>query len=60
VYTYSDVDRHLGLHWGTSRRWLNGYVRAGTEYPPVLREEPSGSDARSTPLDADALGSGVR
>lgn len=45
VYTYSDVDRHLGLHWGTSRRWLNGYVRSGKEYPPVLREEPSSSDA---------------
>jgi uncharacterized protein (DUF433 family) len=45
MYTYADADRHLGLHWGTSRRWLNGYSRSGTRYEPVLREEPSGSDA---------------
>jgi uncharacterized protein (DUF433 family) len=38
MYTYSDVDRHLGLHSGTSRRWLNGYSRGGSEYEPVLRE----------------------
>jgi len=45
VYTYSDVDRHLGLHWGTSRRWLNGYSRSGTRYEPVLREEATHDDA---------------
>lgn len=45
VYTYTDTDRHLGLPWGTARRWLNGYVRSGTAYPPVLREEPIDADA---------------
>jgi len=44
VYTYTDADRHLALPWGTSRRWLNGYVRGGTAYPPVLREEPRRAD----------------
>lgn len=45
MYTYSDVDRHLGLHSGTSRRWLNGYTRGGTEYEPVLREGPVPADS---------------
>lgn len=44
MYTYSDVDRHLGLHSGTSRRWLNGYRRGGREYEPVLRENASPID----------------
>lgn len=38
MYSHADVDRHLGLHPGTARRWLNGYSRGETEYAPVLRE----------------------
>ncbi|WP_029146227.1 DUF433 domain-containing protein [Microbacterium luticocti] len=45
IYSYADVDRLVGLHAGTSRRWLEGYERAGRIYQPVLREEPTGSDA---------------
>jgi uncharacterized protein (DUF433 family) len=45
MYTYSDVDRHLGLHSGTSRRWLNGYSRSGIEYEPVLREDSIRADS---------------
>lgn len=45
IYSYGDVDRLVGLHVGTSRRWLEGYSRAGRFYDPVLREAPSGSDA---------------
>jgi uncharacterized protein (DUF433 family) len=45
MYTYSDADRHLGLHAGTSRRWLDGYTRGGTTYPPVLRPSPVDRDA---------------
>ena len=45
MYTYTDADRHLGLHSGTSRRWLNGYCRSNRLYEPVLREEPTPDDA---------------
>jgi uncharacterized protein (DUF433 family) len=44
IYSYADVDRLVGLRGGTSRRWLEGYARAGKFYEPVLREEPTGSD----------------
>ncbi len=45
IYSYSDVDRLVGLHAGTARRWLEGYVRAGRFYEPVLRPEVTGSDS---------------
>ncbi|MFT3969110.1 MAG: DUF433 domain-containing protein [Micropruina sp.] len=44
IYSYPDVDRLVGLHAGTARRWLDGYERAGRFYEPVLREEPTGSE----------------
>jgi uncharacterized protein (DUF433 family) len=44
VYTFPEVDRLLGLHSGTSRRWIDGYVRDAKHYPPVVREESTGSD----------------
>ena len=43
-YSYTDVDRLLGLNAGTARRWLEGYERAGGRHNPVLRREPTGSD----------------
>lgn len=45
IYSYADVDRLVGLHSGTARRWLEGYDRAGRFYDPVLRAEPTDSDA---------------
>lgn len=39
VYVMGDVDRYLGLHPGTARRWIDGYTRAGQTYPPVIRPE---------------------
>lgn len=45
IYSYPDVDRLVGLHEGTAKRWLEGYTRAGKFYDPVLREEPTGSDS---------------
>src|SRR5205823_6757728 len=45
IYSYADVDRLVGLHAGTARRWLEGYERQGCFYDPVLRREPTGSDA---------------
>ncbi|MGN6204578.1 DUF433 domain-containing protein [Humibacter sp.] len=44
IYSYADVDRLVGLHSGTARRWLEGYTRDNRFYEPVLREEPTGSD----------------
>jgi uncharacterized protein (DUF433 family) len=45
IYSYPDVDRLVGLHSGTARRWLEGYERSGRFYEPVLRAEPTGDDA---------------
>lgn len=45
LYSYADVDRLVGLHSGTARRWLEGYARAGRSYAPVLRPEPTGADS---------------
>lgn len=45
IYSYSDVDRLVGLRSGTALRWLEGYERAGKFYEPVLRPERTGSDA---------------
>ncbi len=44
IYGYPDVDRLVGLHSGTARRWLEGYERGGRFYDPVLRPEPTGDD----------------
>ena len=40
VYVYAEVDRLIGLHGGTARRWINGYERAGKSYEPILRIVP--------------------
>lgn len=45
IYSYADVDRLVGLHPGTARRWLYGYDRAGTSYEPVLRAERTETDS---------------
>ncbi|TQJ31328.1 DUF433 domain-containing protein [Microbacterium sp. SLBN-146] len=44
IYSYADVDRLVGLHTGTARRWLDGYQRSGRYYDPVLRESPTGQE----------------
>lgn len=45
IYSYPDVDRLVGVHSGTARRWLEGYQRGGRFYEPVLRSEPTGGDS---------------
>lgn len=45
IYSYADVDRLVGVHSGTARRWLEGYQRSGKFSDPVLREAPTGSEA---------------
>src|SRR4051812_16975578 len=44
VYGLGQVDRILGLRGGTARRWIDGYSRSGKQYPPVVRDEPTGDD----------------
>lgn len=44
VYDFATADRLLGLHAGTSRRWIDGYVVGGRTYEPVIREMSSGKD----------------
>ncbi|WP_298863463.1 DUF433 domain-containing protein [Microbacterium sp.] len=45
IYSFTDVDRLVGLSSGTTRRWLEGHTRAGRFYEPVLREQPTGDEA---------------
>lgn len=47
VYVMADVDRYAGLPHGTSKRWIDGYVRAGRAYPPVIRESTTGDETVS-------------
>jgi uncharacterized protein (DUF433 family) len=42
VYTFREVDRLLGLNQDTTRRWVDGYRRAGKHYAPIVREESTG------------------
>lgn len=44
VYSFPQIDRVLGLHHGTSERWIDGYERAGRFYQPVVRPEHTGDD----------------
>jgi uncharacterized protein (DUF433 family) len=40
TYIYPQVDKLLGLSGGTAKRWINGYVRNGRPYDPIVRPEP--------------------
>ncbi|WP_207548612.1 DUF433 domain-containing protein [Mycobacteroides chelonae] len=44
VYGFAQVDRILGLKPTTASRWIDGYTRNGTFYPPVVRPEKTGSE----------------
>jgi uncharacterized protein (DUF433 family) len=44
VYSVGQVDRLLGLPFGTARRWVDGYERGGRTYPPVVRAEATGDE----------------
>lgn len=44
TYTMSQVDRLLGLCPGTARRWIDGYVRGGRTYDPVVRQRHTGEE----------------
>ena len=45
VYSIWQVDRILGLSRGTAKRWIDGYERLDIRYEPVVRQEPTGSQA---------------
>lgn len=42
VYGMAQVDRLLGLHAGTARRWIDGYSMRGKTYVPVVRRQSTG------------------
>jgi uncharacterized protein (DUF433 family) len=44
VYGMVQVDRILQLPPGTARRWIDGYIRDGKRYQPVVRLESTGED----------------
>jgi len=44
LYGLVQVDRLLALTPGTARRWVEGYARANTTYPPVVRAQPTGDE----------------
>lgn len=44
IYSMSDVDKYVGLRPGTARRWIDGYVRSGVHYQPVVRATSTGDD----------------
>jgi len=44
LYSYAEAARLLRVSSQTLRRWLDGASRAGVEYPPVIRPEPTGSE----------------
>jgi uncharacterized protein (DUF433 family) len=43
VFTEAEAARLLGVAQGTLHYWLEGGVRRGKAYPPVLRTEPQGT-----------------
>ncbi|WP_165036595.1 DUF433 domain-containing protein, partial [Candidatus Protofrankia californiensis] len=43
-YGMSQADRILLLPAGTTRRWVDGYRRGDTAYPPVIRPASTGDD----------------
>jgi uncharacterized protein (DUF433 family) len=45
LYSVTEAGRLLGLLPATLRRWLEGYEARGTRHPPIIRSEPTGSDA---------------
>lgn len=47
IYVMSDVDRYLGLHPGTARRWIDGYRRGERSYPPVIRQQTTHDESVS-------------
>jgi len=44
LYSVAEAARLLGISPAKAARWLDGYQRGGIIYPPVVREEPSGSE----------------
>lgn len=42
TYGMGQIDKLLGLHGGTAKRWIDGYDRGGQHYPPVIRETSTG------------------
>jgi uncharacterized protein (DUF433 family) len=44
VYGVAEAAGLLGLRSDRARAWLDGYMRLGVTYPPVIRVEPTGDE----------------
>lgn len=58
LYSFADVDDLARLPAGTARRWLEGYPRGRKNYPPLLRERPTGNELATWGefVEADLVG----
>lgn len=45
LYSITEAGRLLGVRPVTLRRWLEGYEARGVAHAPIIRPEPTGSDA---------------
>jgi uncharacterized protein (DUF433 family) len=45
LYSYAEAARLLRVPSQTLKRWLEGTTIRGIEYPPVIRQQPTGSDS---------------
>jgi len=45
LYTVTEAGRLLGIRPVTLKRWLEGYTARGTAHPPIIRPEPTGTEA---------------
>jgi len=45
LYSVTEAGRLLSINPVTLRRWLNGFTTRDTTYQPIIRPEPSASDA---------------
>jgi len=44
TYGISEAAKHLGIRRDRVRAWLDGYMRQGKVYPPVIRPQATGED----------------
>ena len=44
TYGISEAAKHLGIRRDRVRAWLDGYIRRGKAYPPVIRPQATGED----------------
>src|SRR5882762_8804454 len=54
LYTIPEAGRLLRIPAPKLRRWLEGYRRGESRYPPVIRTDPTGSEGVTWPEFVEA------